>query len=355
MSKSTVRAVRVFKTLLLMVASVTLILIVITNTRKIVEEYMKEYKGTESYEGTDVEVVLPEKPSAKVVAGILKDAGLIKYENAFVGRAGKEYKGRFKEGTYTLNTGMNTFEMMEALGYYPENMEPIGTLLVPEGFSIEMIAARCEEQGICTAEEFIIAVNSVTEEDFEYLKDVPAGAKVNYRLQGYLFPATYQIYESTTAKSLVNDMLAAFCNYYDDNIKARAQVLGYSTFDVLTLASMIEREAAVDSERVIISGVFQNRLKADMPLQVDPTVLYPLTGGMFNRSQVLYEDLELDSAYNTYRYTGLPAGPICNPGLDCINAAIYPQEHKYLYYHVDDANTGTHIFTETYDEHISTQ
>ena len=320
------------------------------------DDYMYEYKGTESREGVDVTVEIPEGASVKKIAEILKENGLINYPRAFTKRLqDSEYRGKLHGGTYTLNTGMTTLEMMAAMSPSYEENAPIDYLVVPEGFTVEMIAARCEEQGICSATEFLNACKSVTRSDFPYLEDIPAGANVKYKVQGFLFPATYDIYESTTAESLVAWMLQTFENYYTQDLQDRAAELGYSAFEVVTRASIVEREAKVDEERPIIAGVINNRLKADMPLQMCPTVLYPLTNGMYDKSQILYEDLELDSPYNTYKNAGLPVGPICNPGIACINAVLYPQEHNYLYYHVGDEEAGTHIFTEDYEEHIDTQ
>jgi UPF0755 protein len=150
-------------------------------------------------------------------------------------------------------------------------------------------------------------------------------------------------------------MLQTFDNYYTEDLQERAAELGYTSFEVVTRASIVEREAKLEDERSIIAGVINNRLAAGMMLQMCPTVLYPLTDGMYDVGRVLYEDLELDSPYNTYMYEGLPAGPICNPGIACINAVLYPTESNYLYYHVADTETGAHIFTETYQEHIDTQ
>jgi UPF0755 protein len=320
------------------------------------DEYMEEYEGTYSYDGEDVVVEIPEASSVTEIASILKKAGLIKYEKAFVKRAqNSEYRGKLQSGTFTLNTGMNTLQMIETLSPVIEADTPIDKLVVPEGFTIEQIAARCEKQGICTEQEFLNAVNSVTTSQFSYLADVPANAQVKYKLQGYLFPATYDIYQDTTAESLVKNMLNTFENYYTGDLQARAEELGYTSFEIVTRASIVEREAKIDDERSIIAGVINNRLDAGMMLQMCPTVLYPLTDGLYDVGRVLYEDLELDSPYNTYMYEGLPAGPICNPGIACINAVLYPTESNYLYYHVADTETGAHIFTETYQEHIDTQ
>lgn len=323
--------------------------------RPFYDEYMYEYKGTGSSEGKDVTVVIEEGASAEQIANTLHKAGLIKYPKAFLRRLkDSEFSGHLQSGTYTLNTGMNTLQMMEAMAPKAAYDEPIDKLVIPEGFTIEMIAERCEDQGICTAEEFLSAVNSVTTSDFEYLADVPAGANVKYKLQGYIFPATYDIYEYTTAESLVEWMLETFDNYYSE-LADRAAELGYSSYDVVTRASIIEREAKVAEERATIAGVINNRLASDMPLQMCPTVLYPLTDGKYDKEQVYYADLEIDSPYNTYKYSGLPVGPICNPGLECMKAVLYPEEHSYYYYHVGDEEAGTHVFTETYEEHQNPQ
>ncbi len=350
--------IRFVKGIILIVAVVALCLVVKDYIKGFYDEYQFELTNTETVEGTDVEVVIPEGASVEEIASILKDKGLIKYEGAFTKRLQEsEFRGKLKSGTYTLNTGMNTLDMMAVMSPNYDEILPIDQLVVPEGFTIEMIAARCEEQGICSSDEFIRAVGSVTSEDFPYLNDLPAGAPVKYKLQGYIFPATYDIYEDTTAESLVEWMLETFDNYYTEDLQARAAELGYSSFDVVTRASIIEREAKVDEERAVIAGVMNNRLNSDMPLQMCPTVLYPLTDGMYDQSQVYYEDLEIQSPYNTYLNSGLPSGPICNPGLACIKAVLYPAEHSYYFYYspMENNEEGRHIFTETYEEHTDAQ
>lgn len=347
---------RFVKGIILIVAVIGLGIIVKDYIKGFYDAYMYEVEGTETREGVDVVVTIPEGASAEQIANILKEKGLIEYPNAFVKRLqNSDYRGCLKSGTYTLNTGMNTLDMIIVMCPEYEEILPIDQLVVPEGFTIEMIAQRCEEQGICSAEEFLREVSSVTSADFPYMEDIPAGIPVKYKLQGYIFPATYDIYEDTTAASLVEWMLETFDNYYTEDMQARAQELGYSSFDVVTRASIVEREAKVATERATIAGVINNRLNIGMNLEMCPTVLYPLTDGMFDQSQVLYEDLSIDSEYNTYLNSGLPVGPICNPGLDCMNAVLYPEEHSYYFYHVDDEDAGTHIFTETYQEHIDTQ
>ena len=331
-----------------------LVIVLGIKAKGIYDDFMDEYKGTASYEGEDVVIEIPEGASAKKVAAILHDAGLIDYEYAFVLRIKEsEYRGKIQPGTFTLNTGMSTLEMIETICYVEPTKEVIDTLTVPEGYSIEQIAARCEEQGICTAEEFL---NEVDSGDHELPFAISAGSSdVKYELQGFLFPATYNIYEDTTAASLIDAMLEKFESVYTDEYSARAAELGYTDYEVLIMASIVEREAKLEEERPVIAGVIYNRLEIDMKLQMCPTVLYPLTDGMYDKSEVTYDDLEIDSPYNTYMYEGLPVGPICNPGQSSIEAVLYPDDNNYLYYHTSDAGDGSHIFSETYDEHIDTQ
>ena len=317
--------------------------------------YQKEYAGTETKEGTDVVIEIPQGSSTKAIAQILKEHGLIKYPSAFVKRVKEsEYRGVLQYGTFTLNTGMNTWQMIEIIGAHEEAAQAIGKITIPEGFSVEMIAARAAEQGICTQEEFLQAANAV-DYQYDFLADIPADAKLNYKLQGFLFPATYDIYEGMTARDLVEDMLEAFAVTYNSSMRSKAAELGYTAFEVVTRASIVEREAKVTEERPIIAGVINNRLAIDMPLQMCPTALYPVTKGMYDKGEVLIEDTQYDSPYNTYVYEGLPVGPICNPGAASISAVLNAEVHEYLYYHVDDPNVGNHIFTKDYQEHLNTQ
>lgn len=323
--------------------------------KKVYDGFMEEYKGTESYVGTDVTVEIPQGASAKNVASILHDAGLIDYEYAFVLRVKEsEYRGRLQPGTFTLNTGMSTMEMIEALCYVEPVKEVLTTLTIPEGYSIEQIAAKCEQQGICTASEFLTEVESGNHA-IPFADQIPPESGRTYELQGFLFPATYDIYEDTTAASLVDAMLTKFNNVYSEGYAARAAELGYSDFEILIMASIVEREAQLAAERPVIAGVLYNRLDIDMPLQMCPTVLYPMTEGRYDVTEVTYADLEIVSPYNTYMYPGLPVGPICNPGQASLEAVLYPDDNTYLYYHTSDAGDGSHIFTETYQEHLDTQ
>ncbi|MBR3538429.1 MAG: endolytic transglycosylase MltG [Eubacterium sp.] len=347
-------SVKLIKWAIALVAALALGMIVMTEIKEYRAAYQAEMTDTSTRPGRDITVEIPEDSSAKKIASILHKKGLIQFEGAFVDRLqNSEYRGKLKHGKYTLNTGMNTLQMMEIMSVADENEGILQKLLVPEGFTIDLIAERCEEQGICSKTEFINACKSVTKAKFPYLEDVPAGVDVRYRLEGYLFPATYDITEKTTAESLVYWMLDTFRIYYSRELEALATEKGLNSYDVLCMASMIERECMIDAERPVIAGVINNRLKDGMMLQIDSTVLYPITKGLYNKASVTYSDLEVDSPYNTYLHNGLPAGPICNPGLACIKAVLNPAEHNYYYYHVVNEETGEHAFFETYEEHVN--
>lgn len=320
------------------------------------DAYQEELTSTNSVPGEEVEIWIPNDSSAKEVAEILEKNELIRFKRAFVKRLQEsEYKGKLQAGTFTLRKGMNTLEMMKVMSQVDDSAVVVKQLLIPEGYSVDLIATKCEEEGICKKSEFINAVKSITADDFEYLADVPSGVPVRYKLEGYLFPATYDITKDTKAIDLVHMMLNAFNAYYTAEMKSQALERGYNSYEILTIASMIEREARIDSERAKISSVIYNRLENDMLLQIDSTTLYPLTNGMYDIPNISTNDLSLDSPYNTYVTAGLPIGPICNPGLACINAAISPEETSYLYYHIIDEEKGEHIFTETFEEHNASQ
>lgn len=195
------------KVIIVLVVVIALVVIGGLKIKNVYDGFMDEYKGTESASGTDVTIEIPEGASSKKVAAILHDAGLIKYEYAFVLRVKEsEYRGRIQPGTFTLNTGMSTLEMIEELCYVEPVKEVVDTLTIPEGYSIEQIAAKCEEQDICSSEEFLNEVKNGNHQIPFSTGDMNTDG-VKYDLQGYLFPATYDIYEDTTAASLIDTML----------------------------------------------------------------------------------------------------------------------------------------------------
>ena len=183
--------------------------------------------------------------------------------------------------------------------------------------------------------------------DYDFISQIPDREK---KLEGYLFPDTYEIYKETSAEAIVDKLLSRFNNIFTKEYKNRAKELNMTIDQVVTLASIIEREAKLDSERKTISAVFHNRLKKKMLLQSCATVQYILKE---QKEELTYKDLEIESPYNTYKHIGLPPGPIASPGLKAIEAALYPENTDYLYFFTKD--DSSHVFSRTYNEHISAQ
>ena len=191
---------------------------------------------------------------------------------------------------------------------------------IPEGYSIEQIADILQEKGLVNKDEFI-----------QLTQDTNFLAKLNFQaddLEGYLFPDTYHFTQQVEPEVMVKIMLEQFKQVWTEKLQARAVELDMSVHQIMTLASVIEKETGDPQERGLISGVFHNRLRKKIPLQSDPTVIYGLTHFDGNLSK---EDLTVDSPYNTYRFRGLPPGPIASPGEASIRAALYPISTNYLY------------------------
>lgn len=311
--------------------------------------YYSELTRTKSKKGTDVTITVEQGASVREIAEILKENKLIKSEYIFMLRAKSSENGsKMNYGEFTLNTGMCIPDIIDTLAGTKYMKETL-SFTVPEGFSAEQIAQRAESLALCTADEFLAALDD--EYDYDFLKNIPEGADVKYRLQGFLFPKTYEFYTDATAHEIIDTMLSQFEKEYGE-VNGASKLSFYET---ITLASLIEREALLDDERARIAGVMYNRLEKGMRLQIDASVVYVITDGRYDVNRVVYSDLEVDSPYNTYKVSGLPSGPICSPGLTSIRAAVNPERHEYLYYHTDtEKNDGSHIFTTTYDEHIST-
>lgn len=295
--------------------------------------------------GETVSVTIPEGAGTDDIAEILKENHLIGSKFGFKLTSKLEgFDGTYKQGTYSIDTGMTKRQIMELLqsGKVANDLK----LTIPEGYTVAQIAAKAEETGVCTADEFIKECNEGTFE-YDFLKDLPDR---EYKLEGYLFPDTYFLTESMTAHDIIDAMLLRFDQMYTKEYQKAVKDSDYTLDEIVTIASMIEKEIKVADERPTAAGVIYNRLKEKMSLGIDATVLYAVgkTSG-----ELTTADLNTDSPYNTRKNQGLPLGPIASPGEASFKAALYPEDNNYLYYVVEAVGKDNHVYCETYDEFLA--
>lgn len=283
-------------------------------------------------------VVIPEGAPLSRVTSLLHEEGIIRNAWVFTWLAklsGAERK--IISGEYEFHGGMTAWDVLTKLvrGQVLQH-----TITIPEGATIADIATILDAHRIVPREEFIEATRNA-----DLIKQ--AGFEVQH-LEGYLFPDTYSLSRPMAADAVVRLLVNRMKQVFSPELLGRAQELGMSIHQVLTLASVIEKETGRPEERDLISGVFHNRLRQHIPLQSDPTVIYALTGFDGNLRK---KDLSIDSPYNTYRVRGLPPGPIASPGEASIRAALYPVPTHFLYF--VSRNDGSHKFSATLAEHNS--
>jgi len=306
-----------------------------------------------SKESEEHQVVIPEGSTLGDIAGILKDKGIIDEPFAFeVYARVKEMADRLAPGTYTLNSNLGYDQIFQVLRRKDAVKETI-SLTFYEGMKVSEIAKRLDENGVCDYDEFMAAVDT---EVFEYEFETMMGTSeyIYHKWEGYLFPDTYEFYLNSSPRSV----MAKFIDNFNSKITAqyyeRMQELGMTLEQVITLASIIQSEAATQADMNLVSSVFHNRLApgSGLPyLQSDVTYFY-------YRDEIepyVSDDEELAAAYCASYYTypdykiGIPVGPICNPGIEAINAALYPDESNY-YYFVTDVE-GNFYYASTNSEH----
>ncbi len=282
------------------------------------------------------------------VAGVLKDYGLINYKWLFSLYSSFSHADeQLDPGTYVLSTNLDYRAIVKKMQAGADSQ--LQTLVMfPEGFNMDQIFARLEEKGVCSREDLYAAAAN-TEFTYSFLEGAETGDP--YRLEGYLFPDTYYFYQGMQASSAVNRFLSNFHYLITDEIWQQTRSMGMTFREMLTVASLIEKEAANDAERPLIAAVIYNRLRGGMPLQIDSSVLYALRdrGEDIKLSPELIQST--DSPYNTYLYNGLPPGPICNPGMASIQAALNPSNAYYYLYYALDTATGEHRFFTSLEEH----
>lgn len=266
----------------------------------------------------------------------LQQAGLVRHPEKFRWLAYlKRYERRIRAGEYALCSSMTPEAILDTL---VRGETILHKVVVPEGATIARIGALLENSGLVSQQAF---VEAATNPDL-----VAALGLEGNTLEGYLFPETYHFPKGVTAGQVINKMVAQFRSVFTPAWFDRARELGFSVHQVLTLASIVEKETGKPEERPLIAAVFLNRLKRNMRLESDPTVIYGLDSFDGN---ITKKDLNKPTPYNTYRIKGLPPGPIANPGKEAIQAVLFPPDERYLYF--VSKNDGSHHFSRTFSEH----
>lgn len=294
--------------------------------------------------GVEVEFEIKEGTALKEIASLLEEKGII--DNAFLFRLFVEQRGKEKSlipGIYTIETNSEYEKVLDKIAAGT----PVVTykFIIPEGYTVkQIIESVAQEIPFIEYKDLEEAVD-IGNYSYDYLKDAES-------LEGFLFPKTYEITIDYSARDIIEMMLAQYQFETGSLDYSFTEDKGFTRYDILKIASMIEREAYVPEERALISAVIHNRLDINMALGIDATLCYFLDKWDGNLTET---DLEIDTEYNTRLYTGLPPTPICNPGLASIEAALNPADVDFLYYVVDDPVRHTHHFSIDYEEHTRVQ
>ena len=319
-------------------------------------------------EDKEVVVTIDDADTLDDIADKLQEGGLIRYPGLF--KLYGTFTGAREDissGTFTLNTIYDYHALVGEMNYYSATRE-IVQVVIPEGYTCEQMFALLEEHGVCTVEKLENYAATGELDDYWFLEGVERGDR--YSLEGYLFPDTYEFYQNDEAEQVLEKMLDDFEYRFDDELRAQIDTLNerlatrlrsrgfddayieehkMTMRDVVTVASLIEKETSGDEESFKISSVIYNRLTnpGEYPyLNIDAALLYALG----HKEALTTEDLQADTPYNTYKYKGLIPGPIANPGLNSLKAALNPADTDYYYYALDP-KAGAHHFTRSLAEH----
>lgn len=326
---------RFFQTLLLGLLFVTLCLVVL---------FFFYNRPSAQLPQESVDFRIENGESSYAVASRLIEKGWIRSEIVFKLIARLDRNGGVKRGLYSVSQGDSTLHIYQI---FKQGKQKMVQVTIPEGLTLSAVADVIAASGLSSRVDFLQAVN-----DYSNSKIISSQA---LSLEGYLFPDTYTVPAELDASLLVKTMVDQFTITIESllSMSNNNSLSVEQIYDYLILASVVEKEYKLASEAPIIASVFKNRLEQGMRLESCATVVYVITEilGKPHPSRLFYNDLKIDSTYNSYRYRGLPPAPICSPGRDALNAVFYPSESDYLYFVVDDPVTGKHSFSSDYSQH----
>ncbi|MCQ6560922.1 endolytic transglycosylase MltG [Paenibacillus mendelii] len=286
-------------------------------------------------------------------AEVLEDQDIIR--NAFIFKYYLRLKDegpRFQAGVYELKPGMDKTAIIAKLNAGETLKEETIRFTIPEGYTVEQIADTLSKAGVVERAAFLkLTDTDKTWGDAESVRSIPKNKQMKHRLEGYMFPETYELEKGSTPDMIIERMLKELdrkLNGLPENWEETLAEREIDFHQLMTIASLVEREVVVDEERPIVAGIIYNRLAKKMPLQIDATVQYSLD----KPKERLYEkDLLVDSPYNTYQIKGLPPGPIASPSLKSIEAALFPEKTEFFYYVTKKDGSNKHLFARTLKEH----
>jgi UPF0755 protein len=303
--------------------------------------------------GEPVRIEIPKGTSANRTAELLERHGIIR--NAFLFKYYLQMKNEgdhFQAGLYEMRPGMTNDEIIAMLNEGRTVKPPTFRFTIPEGYTLEHIADKLAAEGLIDKTKFLELADSPEARKWSSAAaSIPDDERLIHPLEGYLFPETYEMETGSTEADILKRMMAELDRKLDQLPEDWQEILeerNMTLHELLTVASLIEREVAIAEERPIVASVIYNRLARGMPLQVDATVQYALGE---TKDRLLDEDLGIDSPYNTYKIPALPPGPIASPSLASILAALEPEDTDYLYYVLMRDGSRTHLFAKTIEEH----
>lgn len=298
--------------------------------------FLYDYAVSPVVKGEDVTVYIPRGAGFLEIIDILHESGIVKNRLYFALSAGlKGVAGKIKPGEYDLAVSMSTGAIIDKL---VRGDFKIHYVTIPEDFTVKQIADRLVEENLVTEKNFFSVVT-----DTVFLASLGINAE---SAEGYLFPDTYAFHRGMTTREIVKVMVDQFWKKLTPQMLNRAREMGFTIHELVTLASIIGKETGYSEEKTKVSAVFHNRLRKGMRLQCDPTAVYNLYSF---QGVVKKKDLDNDTPYNTYKIKGLPPGPIANPGIDSLRAALDPAPVNYFYFVSN--NDGTHIFSTSLEAH----
>lgn len=302
--------------------------------------YSSQLVSVESQDAKPIIVKVKSGMTTGDIAEVLAERSLVRNKNAFLiaaKRAGLDKS--LQAGEYSLSRNMDVSQMIEIMA---TGKTVYAQFTVPEGFTVEQIASLLEEKGLARKDRFLELAKTYAPFDKE-----PSRPEVKYRAEGFLFPDTYRINKGASEEDILQTMAGQFAKQFTPEMQENARIAGMSPYEVIVLASLIEREVQLAKERPMVARVFLNRIKLEMPLQSCATIQYILG---YAKEELTIADTQIPSPYNSYLHQGMPPGPVANPGLPSIQAALNPAQGDWLYF-VVDGKTGGHRFSRTLAEH----